>query len=205
MSISASLVKELREKTGAGFMDCKEALKECEGDAEKAVDYLRKKGLSAAAKRAGRKASEGIVGSYIHMGGKIGVIVEVNCETDFVARTDEFQELVSDLAMQVAAARPLYVRREEVPADLVEKEKEIFKAQALESGKPENVVDRIVDGKIDKFFQQICLEEQEFVKESGTKVLDHVKALAGKLGENVQIHNFARLEIGEGQEKSESC
>jgi elongation factor Ts len=205
MSISASLVKELREKTGAGFMDCKEALKECEGDAEKAVDYLRTKGLSAAAKRSGRQASEGVVGSYIHMGGKIGVIVEVNCETDFVARTDDFQEVVTDLAMQVAAARPLYVRRDEVPVDLVEKEREIFKAQALESGKPENVLDRIVDGKIDKFFQQVCLEEQEYVKESGTKVLDHVKALSGKLGENIQINRFARFEIGEGKEKSESC
>jgi elongation factor Ts len=205
MSISATLVKELREKTGAGFMDCKEALKECEGDAEKAVDYLRKKGLSAAAKRAGRQASEGVVGSYIHMGGKIGVIVEVNCETDFVARTDDFQELVNDLCMQVAAARPMYVRRDEVPADIVEKEREIFKAQALESGKPENVVDRIVDGKIDKFYQQICLEEQEFIRESGMKVLDHVKALAGKLGENVQINRFARFEIGEGEDSNQSC
>lgn len=205
MSISATLVKELREKTGAGFMDCKEALKECEGDAEKAVDYLRKKGLSAAAKRAGRQASEGVVGSYIHMGGKIGVIVEVNCETDFVARTDDFQELVNDLCMQVAAARPMYVRRDEVPADLVEKEREIFKAQALESGKPENVVDRIVDGKIDKFYQQICLEEQEFIRESGMKVLDHVKALAGKLGENVQVNRFARFEIGEGEDSNQSC
>ena len=205
MSISASLVKELREKTGAGFMDCKEALKECEGDAEKAVDYLRKKGLSAAAKRAGRQASEGVVGSYIHMGGKIGVIVEVNCETDFVARTDDFQELVSDLAMQVAAARPLYVRRDEVPAQLLDKEREIFKAQALESGKPENVVDRIVDGKIEKFYQQVCLEEQEFIRESGTTVSERVKAVAGKLGENVQINRFARFEIGEGQEKSPSC
>jgi elongation factor Ts len=205
MSISASLVKELREKTGAGFMDCKEALKECEGNPEKAVDYLRKKGLSEASRRAGRQASEGVVASYIHMGGKIGVIVEVNCETDFVARTDEFQEMVNNLAMQVAAARPIYVRREDVPAELLEKEREIFKAQALESGKPENVVDRIVDGKIDKFFQQICLEEQDFIKESGTKVLDHVKALAGKLGENVQINRFARFEIGEGQEKSDSC
>jgi elongation factor Ts len=205
MSISASLVKELREKTGAGFMDCKEALKECEGNADKAVDYLRKKGLSAASRRAGRQASEGVVASYIHMGGKIGVIVEVNCETDFVARTDEFQELVNDLAMQVAAARPMYVRREDVPAELLEKEREIFKAQALESGKPENVVERIVDGKIEKFYQQICLEEQDFIKESGTAVLDQVKALAGKLGENVQINRFARFEIGEGQEKNESC
>ena len=181
------MVKELREKTGAGFMDCKEALKECEGNADKAVDYLRKKGLSAASRRAGRQASEGVVASYIHMGGKIGVIVEVNCETDFVARTDEFQELVNDLAMQVAAARPMYVRREDVPVELLEKEREIFKAQALESGKPENVVERIVDGKIEKFYQQICLEEQDFIKESGTAVLDHVKALAGKLGENVLL------------------
>jgi len=205
MSISATLVKELREKTGAGFMDCKEALTECGGDADKAVDYLRTKGLSAAAKRAGRQASEGVVGSYIHMGGKIGVIVEVNCETDFVARTDNFQELVSDLAMQVAAARPMYLRREDVPADVVEKEKEIFKAQALESGKPENVVERIINGKIDKFFQEVCLEEQEFVKENGTKVVDHVKALASILGENIQINRFARFEIGEGQEKNTSC
>jgi len=205
MSISASLVKELREKTGAGFMDCKEALKECEGDADRAVEYLRKKGLSSAAKRAGRQAREGVVGSYIHMGGKIGVIVEVNCETDFVARTDDFQELVNDLAMQVAAARPLYTRRDEVPPELVEKEREIFKAQALESGKPENVLERIVDGKVEKFYQDVCLEEQDFIKESGIKVLDHVKGLAGKLGENVQINRFARFEIGEGQEKNESC
>jgi elongation factor Ts len=205
MTISASLVKELRDKTGAGFMDCKEALAQCEGDAEKAVDYLRKKGLSAAAKRAGRVAGEGIVGSYIHMGGKIGVIVEVNCETDFVARTDDFKELVSDLAMQVAAAKPVYTRRDEVPAELIEKEKEIYKAQALESGKPENVLDRIVDGKVEKFFQQVCLEEQEFIRESGICVLDHVKSVAGKLGENVMINRFARFEVGEGQEKSETC
>jgi elongation factor Ts len=205
MSISASLVKELRDKTGAGFMDCKEALAECGGDSEKAVDYLRKKGLSAAAKRVGKEASEGIVGSYIHMGGKIGVIVEVNCETDFVARTDDFQELVADLAMQVAASRPQYTRREEVPAEAVEKEREIYRAQALESGKPENVVDRIVDGKIEKYFQQVCLEEQEFIRESGTTVIDQVKSVAGKLGENVRINRFARFEIGEGQEKDNAC
>ena len=205
MSISASLVKELREKTGAGIMDCKEALKECEGDSGKALDYLRKKGLSAAAKRASRTASEGVVGSYIHMGGKIGVIVEVNCETDFVARTDDFQELVADLAMQVAAANPLYVRSDEVPADHLEKEREIYKAQALESGKPENVVDKIVEGKVKKHLQQICLEEQEFIKENGTKVLDYVKLVAGKLGENVQINRFARFAVGEGLEKTPAC
>lgn len=205
MSISASLVKELREKTGAGIMDCKEALKESDGDSGKALDFLRKKGLSAAAKRASRTASEGVVGSYIHMGGKIGVIVEVNCETDFVARTDDFQELVANLAMQVAAANPLYVRSDEVPADHLEKEREIYKAQALESGKPENVVDKIVEGKVKKYLQQICLEEQEFVKENGTKVLDYVKSVAGKLGENVQINRFARFAVGEGLEKSDVC
>jgi elongation factor Ts len=198
------MVKELREKTGAGMMDCKEALKECGGDAEKALDYLRKKGLSAAAKRAGRAASEGVVGSYIHMGGKIGVIVEVNCETDFVARTDDFQELVSDLCMQVAAANPMYVRRDEVPEGVIAREKDIYAAQAAESGKPENVIDKIVEGKIDKFFQGICFEEQDFIKADKTTVLEHVKALAGKLGENVQINRFARFEVGEGQE-SPSC
>jgi len=205
MTISASLVKELRDKTGAGFMDCKEALAQCGGDAEKAVDHLRKKGLSAAAKRAGREASEGVVGSYIHMGGKIGVIVEVNCETDFVARTDDFKDLVNDLAMQVAAAKPIYTRRDEVPTELIERERGIYKAQAVESGKPENVVDKIVNGKVEKFFQQVCLEEQEFIRESGVTVIDHVKSVAGKLGENVMIHRFARFEIGEGQEKSEAC
>ena len=205
MSISASMVKELREKTGAGFMDCKEALAECGGDSEKALDHLRKKGLSAAAKRSGRTASEGVVGSYIHMGGKIGVIVEVNCETDFVARTDDFQELVADLCMQVAAANPLYVRRDEVPADHLDKEREIFKAQALESGKPEKVLDKIVDGKIEKYLQEICLEEQEFIREKGTRILDHVKALSGKLGENVQVNRFARFAVGEGQEKTPAC
>jgi elongation factor Ts len=201
MSISAGKVKELREKTGAGFMDCKEALVTCDGDETKAVDYLRTKGLSAAGKRAGREASEGVVGSYIHMGGKIGVIVEINCETDFVARTDDFQELVHDIAMQVAAAKPEYVRRDEIPSDIIEKEKEIFKAQALESGKPEKVVDKIVEGKIEKFLQQVCLEDQNFVKEDKTRILDYVKAVAGKLGENVQINRFARFEIGEGQVK----
>jgi len=205
MSISASDVKELRDKTGAGFMDCKEALSECGGDKGKAVDYLRKKGLSAASKRVGKEASEGVVGSYIHMGGKIGVIVEVNCETDFVARTDDFQELVSDLAMQVAAARPQFTRRDEVPLELVEKEREIYRAQAIETGKPENVVDKIVDGKIEKYFQQVCLEEQEFIRESGTSVLDRVKSVAGKLGENIRINRFARFEIGEGQEKDNAC
>jgi len=205
MGISASMVKELREKTGAGFMDCKTALVESDGDAEKAVAFLRKKGLSAAGKRAGKQASEGVVGSYIHMGGKIGVLIEVNCETDFVARTDDFKDLVSDLAMQVAAANPLYLRADEVPEDLLNKEREIYRAQATESGKPEKIVDKIVDGKIDKYLQEICLEDQEFIREKGTKVLDYVKSVAGKLGENVQIRRFARFEIGEGQEKTAAC
>ena len=209
MSISAVKVKELREKTGAGFMDCKAALVETDGDAEKAVDFLRKKGLSAAGKRADKAASEGVVGSYIHMGGKIGVLVEVNCETDFVARTDDFQELVADLAMQVAAASPLYVRRDEVPSGLLDKERDIYKAQALESGKPEKVVDKrnrdVLAVEMDKFLQQICLEDQEFIKESGTIVLDIVKGVAAKLGENVQIGRFARFAVGEGKEESKSC
>ena len=205
MGISASMVKELREKTGAGFMDCKTALVESDGDAEKAVAFLRKKGLSAAGKRAGRQASEGIVGSYIHMGGKIGVLVEVNCETDFVARTDDFQGLVSDIAMQVAASNPLFLRSDEVPEEILNKEREIYRAQALESGKPEKIVDRIVEGKIEKYLQDICLEDQEFIREKGTRVLEHVKSVAGKLGENVQIRRFARFEIGEGQEKAPSC
>jgi len=205
MTISASVVKELRDKTGAGFMDCKEALTQCGGDAEKAVDYLRKKGLSAAAKRAGREAAEGVVGSYIHMGGKIGVIVEVNCETDFVARTDDFQELVNNLAMQIAASRPVFTRRDEVPAELIEKEREIYRAQALESGKPQNILEKIVDGKMEKFFQQVCLEEQEYIRESGVSILNHVKSVAGKLGENVMVKRFARFEIGEGREKENAC
>ena len=205
MGISASMVKELREKTGAGFMDCKTALVESDGDAEKAVAFLRKKGLSAAGKRAGKQAGEGVVGSYIHMGGKIGVLIEVNCETDFVARTDDFKDLVSDLAMQVAAANPLYLRADEVPEDLLNKEREIYRAQATESGKPEKIVDKIVGGKIDKYLQEICLEDQEFIREKGTKVLDYVKSVAGKLGENVQIRRFTRFEIGEGQEKTAAC
>lgn len=202
MSVNAAMVKELREKTGAGFMDCKAALQETGGDAEKAVDYLRKKGLSSAARRAGRQASEGVVGSYIHMGGKIGVLVEVNCETDFVAMTDDFTELVSDIAMQIAAASPVCVSREEVPESVLEKEREIFRAQALDSGKPEKIVDKIVDGKIEKYLEQICLEEQEFIKESKMKVSDYVKSIASKLGENIKIKRFARFEVSEGQENS---
>jgi elongation factor Ts len=195
------MVKELREKTGAGMMDCKKALAEAGGDSGKAEEILRKKGLSAAAKKSGRIASEGLVASYIHMGGKIGVLVEVNCETDFVARTEGFQLLVKDLSMQIAAAAPLYVRREEVPAGVVAKELEIFKAQARESKKPEAIVEKIAQGKLDKFYEQNCLMDQLFVKDDKKKVSDVVTEAVAKIGENIQVRRFARFVLGEGLEK----
>ena len=204
MEISASDVKELREKTGAGIMDCKKALKESDGDLEKAVDFLRQKGLAAASKKAGRVATEGIVGSYIHGAGKIGVLVEVNSETDFVARNEQFQELVRDIAMHIAAANPLYVSREEISAELVEKEREIFKAQALETGKPENIVEKIVDGRVDKFCAEISLLEQPFVKNPDITVGDMLKEAIAKIGENLTIRRFARFHVGEGLEKKTS-
>ena len=198
MEITAQMVKELREQTGAPMMDCKEALAESGGDAEKAVDALRKKGLAAAAKKAGRTTAEGVVGSYIHAGGRIGVLVEVNCETDFVARTDDFQELVKDIAMHVAAADPRFVRREEVTQDVLERERRIYREQALESGKPEQVVDRIVEGKMGKFFGETVLLEQPFVKDPDQTVGELVAALVGKLGENIQVSRFSRFKLGEG-------
>ncbi len=201
MSVTPALIKELRQKTGAGVMDCKEALVECGGDMEKAVEYLRKKGLATAAKKASRAASEGLVASYIHAGGKIGVLVEVNCETDFVAKTDEFQALVKDICMQIAASSPQYVSREDVPEEVVEKEKEIYREQALESGKPEKVVDRIVEGKISKFFEEVCLLEQDFIKDPDKKVKDVVTEAIAKLGENIVVRRFARFALGEGSEK----
>ncbi len=204
MEISASHVKELREKTGAGIMDCKKALKESEGDLDKAVDYLREKGLAAASKKAGRVAAEGMVGSYIHAGGRIGVLVEVNCETDFVARNEDFQALVRDIAMHIAAANPLYVTRDEISAELIEKEKEIFKAQALESGKPEKIVDKIVEGKADKFCAEISLMEQSFVKNPDQKIEDVVREAILKIGEKISIRRFSRFHVGEGIEKKES-
>lgn len=203
MAISAQQVKELREKTGAGMMDCKKALTEANGDMEKAVEILREKGLAAAAKKSGRIAAEGIVESYIHMGGKIGVLVEVNCETDFVAKTDEFREFVKDVAMHIAAARPQYIRREEVPAEVVEKEKEILRAQTLNEGKPANIVDKIVEGRIDKFFKENCLLEQEFVKNPDVTIDQLLKEKIAKIGENMNIRRFARFEMGEGLEKKE--
>jgi len=198
MEISASLVRDLREKTGAGIMDCKKALAETELNFEAAVTYLREKGLASAAKRADKATSEGAVGSYIHAGGKVGVIVEVNCETDFVAKTDEFQSFVKDIAMHIAALNPLYVRREDVPQDVIDKERSIYKTQALESGKPEKVVEKMVDGKVGKFFQEVCLLEQSFVKDPDRTVKELLTATIAKLGENISIKRFARFKVGEG-------
>ncbi len=202
MEVSASTVKELREKTGAGMMDCKKALDETGGDIEKAVDYLRQKGLAAAAKKADRTAADGAVGAYVHPGGKIGVLIEINCETDFVARTVEFQSLLKDIAMQVAAANPRFVRREEVSAEELEKEKAIYRQQALETGKPEKVVDRIVEGKMERFYSEICLLEQAFIKDPDKRVSAVVNDAIARLGENIQVRRFARYHLGEGAAKS---
>jgi elongation factor Ts len=201
VEISASSVKELREKTGAGMMDCKKALGECGGDVQKAIDYLRQKGLAAAAKKADRVAADGAVGAYVHPGGKIGVLVEINCETDFVARTAEFQMLVKDIAMQVAAANPQYVRREEVSPQDLDKEKSIYRQQALETGKPEKVVDKIVDGKIERFYSEVCLLEQAFIKDPDKKVAEVVNDAIARLGENIQVRRFARYHLGEAVTK----
>lgn len=201
MDVSASAVKELRERTGAGMMDCKKALAESGGDLQKAVDYLRQKGLAAAAKKADRLAADGAVGAYVHPGGKIGVLVEINCETDFVARTAEFQALVKDIAMQVAAANPRVVRREEVSPDELEKEKAIYRQQALETGKPEKVVERIVEGKIERFFSEICLLEQSFIKDPDKNITNVINDAIARLGENIQIRRFARYHLGEGASK----
>ena len=201
MEVSASAVKDLREKTGAGMMDCKKALAETGGDVQKAIDYLRQKGLAAAAKKADRVAADGAVGAYVHPGGKIGVLVEINCETDFVARTAEFQSLLKDIAMQVAAANPRYLRREEVPAAELDKEKAIYRQQALEIGKPEKVVDKIVEGKIERFYSEACLLEQAFIKDPDKKVTDIVNESIGRLGENIQIRRFSRYHLGEAAVK----
>ena len=202
MEVSASMVKDLREKTGAGMMDCKKALAETGGDFEKAVDYLRQKGLATAAKRAGRVASEGKVGSYIHAGGKIGVMVEVNCETDFVAKTDDFQAFVKDIAMQIAASSPQFIRREEVPPEVLDREREIYRAQAREGKKPEKIIDKIVEGKLEKYFGEVCLLEQSFVKDPDLRVQDLLNGLIGKMGEKIEIRRFSRFQVGEGIAKS---
>lgn len=201
MEVSASAVKELREKTGAGFIDCKKALTETKGDIEKAIDYLRQKGLSAAAKKADRIASEGAVGSYIHGGGKIGVIVEVNCETDFVAKNTDFLNFVRDIAIHIAAANPRCVERKDIPNELLEREKEIFKAQALESGKPEKVIEKIIEGRIEKFYAESCLLEQPFVKNPDLTVTEYLNQTVAKLGEKISIRRFVRYQMGEGLEK----
>ncbi len=196
-TITADQVKTLRERTGAGMMDCKAALSETQGDMDKAIDVLRKRGLAQAQKKSGRTTSEGLVGSYIHMGGKIGVLVEVNCESDFVARTDDFQTLVKELGLQIAAAAPLYVRREDVPADVLEHEKDIYREQMKSSGKPANVIEKIVEGKLSSFYEQVCLMDQPSIRDQKVKVSDMVQATIGKLGENITVARFARFKVGE--------
>jgi len=202
MEVSASSVKELREKTGAGIMDCKRALAECGGDLEEAIDYLRRKGLAAAAKKMGRVAGDGQVGAYIHAGGKIGVLAELNCETDFVARTPEFQTLLKDIAMQIAAANPRFIEREDVPREEIEREREIYRRQALDSGKPEKVVDKIVEGKMERFYSEVCLLEQGFIKDPDRKVGDLIQEAIRRLGEKVQVRRFVRYHLGESIGKS---
>ncbi len=204
MSITAAQVSELRKVTGAGLMDCKKALAETGGDQEKAVDYLRKKGLAAASKKSGRAATEGMVGSYIHAGGKIGVLVEVNCETDFVAKNENFQAFVKDIAMHIAAAAPQFVRREEVMAELVEREKEIYRAKARESGKPDNIIEKIIEGQVNKFYADICLLEQPYVKDPDKTVQTYLNETIATIGENMSIRRFARFVLGEGLAKKES-
>jgi len=194
------MVKDLREKTGAGMMDCKTALAESAGDMEKAIDVLRKKGLSRAAKRAGRAAKEGMVGSYIHMGGKIGVLVEINCESDFVARTDDFVAFVKDIAMQVAASNPQYLTSEEIPEEVLAREREIYRAQVQEAKKPENVIDKIVEGKLKKFYTEVCLLDQPFVKDPNISVAEYLTNMIAKIGENMVIRRFVRFQLGEGLE-----
>ncbi len=198
--MSLALVKELREKTGAGLLDCQKALGEARGDLEQAVRLLRERGLAKAAKKATRTATEGAVGSYIHAGGKIGVLIEVNCETDFVAKTPEFQQLVRDLAMQVAASAPRYVSREEVPAAEIEAERAIYREQARQQGKPEKIIDRIVEGQLERFFKDVCLLDQPFIKESDRSVGDIVRDAVVRLGENVSVRRFVRFQLGESLE-----
>ncbi len=197
MEISASLVKDLREKTGLGLMDCKKALVETEGDIEKAIEYLRKKGALKAAKREGRATSEGRIGSYIHMNGKIGVLLELNCESDFVAKTDQFAELVHDICMHIAASSPRWIAVENVPADVLDKEKEIYMTQAKEAGKPDKMLEKIAEGKLKKFFSEVCLIEQPFVKDPDKSVGELIKDKIAQLGENITVGRFARFQLGQ--------
>jgi len=197
LKITTAMVKELREETGAGVLDCKNALQETDGDFDKAVEYLRQKGLAAAAKRADRVANEGTIGNYVHAGSRVAALVEVNCETDFVAMTDDFLALAHDLAMQVVAARPRYLLPEDIPAEVIETEKESYRAQMEDSGKPEHVVDKIVEGKLQKYYQEVCLMRQPFIKDEGLTVQDVVTQVAAKLGENIVVRRFVRFELGE--------
>ncbi len=199
--ITAAMVKSLREKTNVGMMECKKALVACDGDEAKAIEYLRKQGLASAEKKAGRIASEGLVASYIHMGGKIGVLVEVNSETDFVARTERFQALVKDIAMHIAASAPEYLAPEDVPAEIIEKEKNILREQALQEGKPEKIVEKMVEGRLKKFYQQVCLLKQPFVKDDKMTIEELVKTAISEIGENIKIRRFVRFALGEGLEK----
>jgi elongation factor Ts len=197
MEITTEEIKSLREKTGCGMMDCKAALIEANGDTEKAIESLRKKGLASAAKRAGRVAAEGVIESYVHLGGKIGVLVEINCETDFVARNIEFQAFAKDISLQVAATNPQYLNREEVPPDVLNHEKEILKIQAANEGKPEKVLEKIVEGRLEKFFEETCLMDQPFIKDPKKKIKDLLVEIAGKIGENIVIRRFVRFQLGE--------
>lgn len=197
MQITSSMVKELRDKTGMGMMECKEALTVSDGDFEKAIEYLRKKGLSAATKRSSKAAKDGTIASYVHMGGKIGVLVEVNCETDFVAKTDDFQALAKDIAMQVAATNPTYRAPEDVPAEILEREKEIYRSQLQEEKKPEKVWDRIIEGKLAKFYEEVCLTKQKFIKNQDITVENYINSLIAKTGENIVLRRFVRFQLGE--------
>ena len=201
MAITAAQVKELREQSGVGMMECKKALVECDGNVEAAMEYLRKKGIANAEKKSGRVAAEGVVESYIHMGGKIGVLLEVNCETDFVAKTPEFKQFVRDIAMHIAAANPMCLSREEVPTEILEKEKDILRAQALNEGKPEKIVDRMVEGRVEKYYKDHCLLDQPFVKDSDKTISQFVTERVQMTGENIKIRRFVRYEMGEGLEK----
>ncbi|MBU0480672.1 MAG: translation elongation factor Ts [Proteobacteria bacterium] len=196
MQITSQMVKELRDKTNAGMMDCKKALAENNGDMEKSIDYLRQKGLAVAQKRADRATSEGVIETYIHAGGKLGVMVEVGCETDFVAKSDVFQGFAKDIAMHIAASNPVSIKREDIPQELVDREKEIFKAQAMESGKPENIAEKMVTGKLDKYFAEVSLMEQKFVKNPDVSIQDLLNELIAKLGENISVKKFARFQVG---------
>jgi len=196
VDITAQMVKELRQETGAGVLDCKQALEACDGDFGQAVTYLREKGMAAAAKRATREATEGLIGTYVHAGNRVAALVEVNCETDFVANTDQFRELAHDLAMQVVAAKPQYLTVEDVPASLLEEEKQVYRAQMKDSGKPEEILDRIVEGKLGKFYEEICLMEQPFIKDTAITVRELVQRHNALLGENIVVRRFARFEIG---------